>query len=105
MSKEYVEQQDGAYRVAGTRVSLDSVVYAFRRGASPESIQRSYPLLTLEQIYGAIAFYLAHEEEIDRYLSAGEEKFEEMRRAQREAHPEWHERLERARKEALTPRQ
>lgn len=105
MSKEYVEQQDGAFRVAGTRVSLDSVVYAFRRGASPESIQRSYPLLTLEQIYGAIAFYLAHEEEIDRYLSAGEEEFEEMSRAQREAHPEWHERLERARKEALTPRQ
>lgn len=104
MSKEYVEQQDGAYRVAGTRVSLDSVVYAFRRGASPESIQRSYPLLTLEQIYGAIAFYLAHEEEIDRYLSAGEEEFAETRRAQREAHPEWHERLERARKEALTPR-
>lgn len=49
MSKEYVEQQDGAYRVAGTRVSLDSVVYAFRRGASPESIQRSYPLLTLDE--------------------------------------------------------
>ena len=105
MSKEYVEQQEGAYRIAGTRVSLDSVVYAFRRGASPESIQRSYPTLNLEQIYGAIAFYLAHAEEVDRYLLAGEEKFEEMRRAQREAHPGWHERLERARKEALTPRQ
>ena len=104
MSKEYVEQQDGAYRVAGTRVSLDSVVYAFRRGASPESIQRSYPLLSLEQIYGAIAFYLAHEEEVDRYLSEGEREFEELRRATREAHPEWHEKLERARKEATTPR-
>ena len=105
MSKEYVEQQDGAYRIAGSRISLDSVVYAFRRGASPESILRSYPLLTLEQIYGAIAFYLAHAEEIDRYLLAGEEEFEEIRRAQREAHPDWYERLERARKEALTPRQ
>jgi uncharacterized protein (DUF433 family) len=104
VSKEYVEQQDGAYRVAGTRVSLDSVVYAFRRGASPESIQRSYPLLSLEQIYGAIAFYLAHEEEVDRYLSEGEREFEELRRATREAHPEWHEKLERARKEATTPR-
>jgi uncharacterized protein (DUF433 family) len=105
VSKEYVEQQEGAYRIAGTRVSLDSVVYAFRRGASPESIQRSYPTLNLEQIYGAIAFYLARAEEVDRYLLAGEEKFEEMRRAQREAHPDWYERLERARKEALTPRQ
>ena len=104
MSKEYVEQQDGAYRVAGTRVSLDSVVYAFRRGSSPESIQRSYPLLSLEQIYGAIAFYLAHEEEVDRYLSEGEREFEELRRATREAHPEWREKIERARKEATTPR-
>ena len=97
MSKEYVEQSDGAYRIAGTRVSLDSVVYAFRRGASPESIQRSYPLLSLEQIYGAIAFYLAHEEEVDRYLSEGEREFEELRRATREAYPEWHEKLEEAR--------
>jgi uncharacterized protein (DUF433 family) len=104
VSKEYVEQNEGAYRIAGTRVSLDSVVYAFRRGASPESIQRSFPLLTLEQIYGAIAFYLAHVEEIDRYLLAGEEEFEEMRRASREANPEWYEKLDRARKEALTPR-
>ena len=104
MSREYVEQHDGAYRIAGTRVSLDSVAYAFRRGASPESIQRSFPLLTLEQIYGAIAFYLAHVEEIDQYLSAGEEEFEELRRASRETHPEWYEKLDRARKEALTPR-
>jgi uncharacterized protein (DUF433 family) len=104
VSKEYVEQHDGAYRIAGTRVSLDSVVYAFRRGASPESIQRSFPLLTLEQIYGAIAFYLAHVEEIDQYLSAGEEEFEELRRAAREANPEWYEKLDRARKEALASR-
>ena len=50
MNREYVEQRDGGYWVAGTRVSLDSIVYAFQRGASPESIQRSFPLLSLEQI-------------------------------------------------------
>jgi uncharacterized protein (DUF433 family) len=103
MSKEYVERHEGAYRIAGTRVSLDSVVYAFRRGASPESIQRSFPTLTLEQIYGAITFYLAHREEIDQYLLAGEADFEKMRADSRAAHPEWHERLDRARNDALTP--
>jgi uncharacterized protein (DUF433 family) len=66
MSKEYVAQYEGKYRIAETRVSLDSVVYAFRRGASPESIQRSYPSLTLEQICGAITFYLSHQEDIDQ---------------------------------------
>ena len=55
MSKEYVNLQDGSYRIRGTRVSLDSVVYAYRRGASPESIQRSFPALTLEQVHGVRA--------------------------------------------------
>ena len=31
---EYVELRDGGYYVAGTRVSLDAVVYAFRGGES-----------------------------------------------------------------------
>ena len=104
MNKEYVEQVDGAYRIVGTRISLDSVAYAFRQGASPESIQRSFPLLTLEQIYGAITYYLAHRDEIDQYLLAGEEESETLRRAARAERPEWHEKMDRARKEALTPR-
>ncbi|MDT4896167.1 MAG: hypothetical protein QOH25_1244 [Acidobacteriota bacterium] len=104
MSKEYIVQLEGAYRVAGTRVSLDSVVYAFRRGASPESIQRSFPSLSLEQIYGAITFYLAHQEEIDQYLLDGEAEHEKLREASRAAHPEVYEKIDRARKEALTSR-
>src|SRR5436309_14022721 len=60
MEKSYVEQRDGGYWITGTRISLDSIVYAFKRGAAPESIQRALPLLTLEEIYGAITFYLAH---------------------------------------------
>ncbi|MCA1592594.1 MAG: DUF433 domain-containing protein [Acidobacteria bacterium] len=103
MNKEYVVQFEGAYRVAESRVSLDSVVYAFRRGASPESIQRSFPALALEQIYGAITFYLAHQEEIDQYLLAGEVEFEKLRADSRASHPELHTRLDRARKDALTP--
>ena len=101
MNKEYVEQREGAYRIADTRVSLDSVVYAFRRGASPESIQRSYPSLTLEQIYGAIAYYLAHQEEINQYLLAGEAEFEKLRLTSLDEHPDWPEKLDRARREAL----
>jgi uncharacterized protein (DUF433 family) len=103
MNKEYVAQKDGAYQIASTRVSLDSVVYAFHRGASPESIQRSFPTLTLEQIYGAITYYLAHQEEIDQYLLDGEAGFEKLNLASRKSHPDWYEKLARARREALTP--
>jgi uncharacterized protein (DUF433 family) len=104
MSEEYVKQIEGAYKVAGTRVSLDSIVYAFRRGAAPESIQRSFPSLTLEEVYGAIAFYLANQQEVDQYLVEDEQEFEKLRQASRAAHPEWYEKMERARKEAFTSR-
>ncbi|HWX41410.1 MAG TPA: DUF433 domain-containing protein [Blastocatellia bacterium] len=79
MSKEYVTRVGGAYRISGTRVSLDSVVYAWLEGLSPESIVESYPALTLEQVHGALAYYLAHQQEIDRYLRLGEAQFEELR--------------------------
>src|ERR671924_124723 len=75
MNKDYVTQVNGAYRIAGTRVSLDSVVYAFLNGVSAESIVDSFPVLTLEQVYGAIAYYLAHQAEVDAYLRQGEAEF------------------------------
>lgn len=67
--KSYVRQDDhGVMRVARTRVMLDSVVAAFQQGHSAETIQQQYPTLTLEEVYGAIAFYLANQDEVDAYL-------------------------------------
>ncbi|OUC13116.1 MAG: hypothetical protein B0A82_19110 [Alkalinema sp. CACIAM 70d] len=78
VTKRYVEQRDQGYWIEGTRISLDSIVYAFRSGASPEIIRQSFPLLALEQVYGAIAFYLANQAEIDAYLEAEERAFDAM---------------------------
>jgi len=100
---EYVEKRDEGYWIADKRVSLDSVVYAFRRGQSPESIRRSFPLLTLEEIYGAIAFYLANQLEIDNYLIKEDAEFEKLRKATSENNAEWHEKMRKARKEMLSP--
>ena len=96
MSKEYVEQRDGGYWISGTRISLDSVVYEFRNGAAPESILLSFPLLTLEEIYGAITFYLSHQEQIDAYLRDGEIEFERQRQLEREADPGFYKKFENA---------
>src|ERR1700720_1827757 len=68
MAKEYIEQREGNYYVAGTRISLDSIVHAFRRGESPETICQNFELLRLEEVYGAIAYYLANQADIDAYL-------------------------------------
>ena len=62
--KDYVERRGEGYYVAGSRVSLDSIVMAFWRGQTPESILRSFPSLTLAQVYGAIAFYLSNQTEL-----------------------------------------
>ena len=76
MNSEYIEQRDGGYYVVGIRISLDSVVYAFNEGQSPEAIQEDFPVLKRSQIYGAIAFYLDNQAEIDKYLAETELQFE-----------------------------
>src|SRR3954469_20287319 len=68
---DYAEQTPaGAWRVTGTRVSLDSVVNAYWQGRLPEAIVADFPSLTLEQVHGAIAFYLGNRAEIDAHLAA-----------------------------------
>ena len=99
VTKEYVEKREGAYRISGTRVSLDSLVYAFLRGAAPESIAQSFPALTLEEVYGAIAFYLAHQTEIDAYLQEGVRKIEALRHQARQSNPLLYRKLEEARQQ------
>lgn len=84
MNKEYITKTDGAYRITDSRVSLDSVVYAWRDGASPETIGEMFPVLALEEVYGAIAFYLANQEEVDEYLRQNEIEFEEARQKSNE---------------------
>jgi uncharacterized protein (DUF433 family) len=101
MSKEYVEERNGGYYIAGRRISLASIVYEFKRGASPESILRSFPLLSLEEIYGAITYYLSHQREVDAYLEVIEREFEEARQREREENPEFYQKFEELRRRKL----
>ena len=103
MAKEYVHEQDGGYFIDGTRVSLDSVVYAFLRGESPEGIVESFPALTLEQVYGALSYYLAHREAVDEYLSQGKEEFARLREESRHRNPSLYARLAEARHKTQRP--
>jgi uncharacterized protein (DUF433 family) len=80
MSSEYIQQRDGVYFITGTRVSLDSVVYAFREGCSPESIREDFEGLTLAQAYGAIAHYLDNQAEVDSYLERRRAQWAELER-------------------------
>jgi uncharacterized protein (DUF433 family) len=59
---------DGVVRVGGTRVTLDTVVEAFREGLTPEEIQQQYPSLELTRVYAAVTYYLHHRPEVEEYL-------------------------------------
>jgi uncharacterized protein (DUF433 family) len=98
MHSEYIEQRDGGYYVAGVRISLDSIVYAFNRGESPERILEEFPLLDrVSRVYGAIAFYLDHKPDIDKYLEETEREFEGSAIPLQQANPALWEKIQRAR--------
>lgn len=71
--------EDGNIRVSGTRVTLDTLLAAYRRGDTPEAIHEGFPTVPLGAIYAVIAYYLAHTEEIDAYLQKNIEEAERAR--------------------------
>jgi uncharacterized protein (DUF433 family) len=97
-TKQYVEEREGCYRILGKRISLDSIIYLFLSGASPESIVQSLPALTLEEVYGGITFYLANHQAVDAYLQEGEKIFETLRRHSQDTHSLFYQKLRDARK-------
>jgi Protein of unknown function (DUF433) len=96
LAKSYVEQRNVGYWIGGTRISLDSVVYSFLNGESPESIAQNFPLLSLEQVYGAISFYLANRELVNAYLEEGEAEFQQLQQSCQEKNPLLYQKLKAA---------
>ena len=95
----YIEERDGGLYVAGSRVSLDSVVIRFQEGASPEKIVHSFSTLKLAQVYGAIAYYLENEKLINEYIVEGQREFEKSIPPLSQTNPELFARLEAARRQ------
>ena len=77
----------GVVRVRGTRVTLDTVVYAFREGASAEEIVSRYPSLNLPDVYAVIAYDLHHQGVVDQYLVEREREAEEVRQCNQARFP------------------
>src|SRR5690242_20546195 len=103
MTKDYIERRGEGYYFIGSRVSLDSVVYEFLRGESAESISReAFPSLSLEQVNGGIAFYLANRQQIDEYLEQARARFEALAKASEEADPAFYAKLRAAKRAMLS---
>jgi uncharacterized protein (DUF433 family) len=71
---------DGTIRVAGTRIGLDLIIYAFNAGHTPEQIVDIWETLSLADVYALLGFYLRHRDEVDEYVRWYYEEGERVRK-------------------------
>ena len=69
MARDYIERRQEGFYLIGTRVPLARIVYDFLNGETPEAIQSNFPAASLEQVYGAITFYLANKEKVEKEMA------------------------------------
>lgn len=72
--------ESGVILVRGSRVMLDTIVEAFRDGASAEEIAQQYPSLQLADVYAVLGYYLRHSAAVDAYLAERRAQTESLRR-------------------------
>jgi len=72
--------EDGVARIGRTRVTLETVIAAFKNGASAEEIAERYDALDLAEIYAVIGYYLSHKSEVDAYVAECARHAAEVRR-------------------------
>jgi uncharacterized protein (DUF433 family) len=90
MGTDYVERRDGNVYVGPSRVTIDSIIIYWQQGQTPEQLHESFPSVPLAHVYGAIAYYLDHQDEIDAWIRESQELFEKRRAADEAARPEWY---------------
>lgn len=78
MAKEFVERRHDSFCLIGSRIPLAHIARQFQNGEPPEAIRLHYPTLTLEQVYGAITFYLGNKEEAEKDIAEREREEDEF---------------------------
>lgn len=76
----------GGIRIGQTRVTLDTLLAAYHQGSTPEEIAIQFPVLSLEDIYSTIAYYLNHRQECDLYLEQRQQQAEQIRQQLTQTH-------------------
>jgi uncharacterized protein (DUF433 family) len=103
MSKEFIERRVGSFYLIGSRVPFAHIVREFQRGESAEAIRSHYPVLSLEQVYGAITFYVGSREDVAADI-AEREREEDNFTATHPTHPEVKMKFERMRQQTVSRR-
>ena len=70
----------GVWHVTGTRVPLDSIIFAYKQGATPEEISEQFTSVALGDLYFVIAYYLRNKDQVEHYLAQRATQRAETRR-------------------------
>jgi uncharacterized protein (DUF433 family) len=103
MHKEIVERRHGSFYLIGSRIPVARIVWEYRNGEEPGVIQLHYSTLSLEQVNGAIAFYLSNKEEVEKDMAERQREEDDFDKTH-PAPPHVKEKLERARQQMLARR-
>jgi len=82
-----VRDHAGRLMVPGTRISLDVLVVAVKRGKTPEAIHDSYETVSLADVYAIFTYYLRHRSEVEAYLAAQDREGDDMQARIETEHP------------------
>jgi uncharacterized protein (DUF433 family) len=66
----------GKPHIAGTGISVHRIATWYKQGLTPEQIADEYEHLTLAQVYAALAYYHANQEQIEAELAAEDAEIE-----------------------------
>jgi uncharacterized protein (DUF433 family) len=75
----------GRPRIAGTGVSVRTIVGWYETGLTPEEIATEIPHLTLAQVHAALAYYHANRDEMEAEMAAEEAEYDRLEREHRES--------------------
>ena len=86
-----IRDERGNLFVGSSRVSLENIISARARGETPEQIRDNFPSLTLAQVYGAILYYLEHQDALDAWFTKNQRRLDEADAANRAEHADFFE--------------
>lgn len=69
----------GRIRIDGSRITVHRIAVLYKQGQNAEEIARTYPHLSLGQVYTALAYYHANRDEVEAELAADDAEYDALK--------------------------
>lgn len=69
----------GRIRIDGTRITVHRIAVLYKQGQNAEEVARTYPHLSLGQVYAALAYYHSNRDEVEAELAADDAEYDTLK--------------------------